>query len=133
VRDAHELAVVDAVDGVAGGTHLAVNLEAAAEGGAVVRGEEAEVLPGVGGRVEGLIIAFCRVFRAEEGERRGGGGGGDQGDACAVFGELTAVVSWDRSQEVAFKNDEYETRTCQTRGVRARRMTLVPLSSVLRV
>jgi len=84
---AHELAVVDALDGVARRADLAVDLEAAAEGGAVVGGEEAKVIPGVGGGVEDFIIAFGGVGGGEEGEGRGGGGGGGEGDALVVFGE----------------------------------------------
>jgi len=92
VRDADELAVVDAVDAVARGADLAVHLEAATEGGAVVGGEEAEVLPWVGGWVEGLIVALGRLVRSEEGVRRSGGGGDGKGSALAViFGELTAI------------------------------------------
>ena len=91
MRDADELAVVDAVNAVAHGADLAVDLEAAAEGGAVVRGEESEVLPGVGGGVEGIVVAPGGGGGAEDGERRGGSRGGSQGEALVVLGELTAV------------------------------------------
>ena len=43
------LAVVGTFVGVAGGAYLAVDLESATESRAVVGGEEAEVVPGIGG------------------------------------------------------------------------------------
>jgi len=76
VGHAHELTVVDAFNGVTGGADLAVDLEAASEGAAVVGGHEAEVFPEVGGGVEDFIVAFCGVLGVEDGEGRGGGGGG---------------------------------------------------------
>ena len=82
--DADEFAVVDSFDGVAGRADLAVDLEAAAEGGAVVGGEEAEVGPGVGWGVEDVVVALG----GGGGEEEGGGGGGGQGEALVVFGEL---------------------------------------------
>ena len=60
VGDAHELSVVHSLDAMAGGAYLAVNLEASTEGGAVVGGEEAHVLPRVRGGVEDLAVAFGR-------------------------------------------------------------------------
>lgn len=84
---ADEFAVVDAFDAVARGADLTVDLESAAEGGTVVGGEEAEVIPGVGCRVEDFVIAFCRFLGIYEGECRGGGGCGSKGDAFVVFGD----------------------------------------------
>ena len=49
---------MDAFDAVTRRADLAVDLESATEGGAIVRGEEAQVIPGVGGGVEDFIVAF---------------------------------------------------------------------------
>jgi len=71
---------VDAFDGVAGGAHLAVDVEAAAEGCAVVGGHEAGVVPG---EVEGVDDVI--------GEEGYGGGGGECGGCCC--GGFVAVLA----------------------------------------
>ena len=73
--DAHEFAVMDALDGVTGGAYLAVDLEAATEGGAIVGGYETEMIPGIGWCVEDFVVAFG-VGGGREGVWQGGGGGG---------------------------------------------------------
>ena len=74
--DAHEFAVMDALDGVTGGAYLTVDLEAATEGGAIVGGYETEMIPGVGGGVEDFVVAFGVGGGGGEGVCKGGGGGG---------------------------------------------------------
>lgn len=78
---------MNALDGVAGGAYLTVDLKAATEAGAVVGGDESEVIPGVGGGVEDLVVAFDGG--GGEGVGQGGGGGGGQGKGLLLLGELS--------------------------------------------
>ena len=77
VGHADQFTVVNALEGVARGAHLAVDLEATAEGTAVIGGEEAQVLPGEGLGVHHVVRGEC--YRGGSGKGRGEASDGSTG------------------------------------------------------